>query len=122
MDGTTAEAAVSSEKPKGPRLIALNRSSFDLIEIVGARVFGPDIYYHYRQLHPPIERSGAVSRARAVASPVGGTASEAGYVHGRARLYPRASQTRRSSSHEPLRSTYIHTSHVTRSGIRKHSY
>lgn len=38
---------VSDEKLKGSRLIALNRASFDLIEIVEARGFGPDIYYYH---------------------------------------------------------------------------
>lgn len=42
---------VSDEKLKGSRLIALNRASFDLIEIVEAQGFGPDIYYYYYYYH-----------------------------------------------------------------------
>ena len=57
-------ASVSDKKPKGSRLIALNRASFDLIEIVGTGGFGPDIYYYHRCLLSSAGAAGETDVAR----------------------------------------------------------
>lgn len=54
----------ATKKPKGSRLIALNRTSFDLIEIVGTRGFGPDIYYYHHRLLSSAGAAGETDVAR----------------------------------------------------------
>lgn len=121
---------VSDEKLKGSRLIALNRASFDLIEIVEAQGFGPDIYYYYYYYHyfrifcqrRPMPHGTATAlgeRSHDQSALVSLWWNSVQVMFYCVRVYPRANQTRHSSSHEPFA---IRTSLVTRSGIRKHSY